>query len=590
MLNMSWSLKELYEGFHCEEFKGDIKKLDKKIEEINLWASNTLRDHLDEEKKLKEYIELTSSYTLILGKLSSFCSLSLSTDAKNSDAKKYMSVINKKQTAITEANVMFMKWLNDVDNLDDIIEASSCLKKYEFIIKNMKKNSHYLLKEDVEVAIAKMKLTGSSSWETLRNTLTSNHMVPITIDGKEELVSINKVKNMLFSKEEHTRKNAFEAELKSNKAIEEGVAAALNGIKGEVLTLCEMKGYESPLHKTLIDARMDEETLNSMVQAMKESLEDFQRYFKKKGELLEHKGKLPYYDVMAPVSSVEKDYTYEDAKAFIVKHFTLFSKDMGKMAEEAFDNRWIDAEIKEGKRGGAFCSSVYSIKESRILCSFNGSFKNVCTLAHELGHAYHSRVLFDEDILNTRYPMPLAETASIFSETMVRNAALKEASKDEALTILGAELTNCASVIVDIYGRFLFEKEVFERRKNGDLSVDEIKNIMLWAEKEAYGEAIDENTLDPYAWIHKPHYYFTERNFYNFPYAFGLLFSKGLYSQYLKHGSDFVEKYNEILKLTGKANIYDVAKFAGIDVHDVNFWRSSLDIVRADIDKFCNLN
>ena len=414
-------------------------------------------------------------------------------------------------------------------------------------------------------------------------------MVPITIDGKEQVLGINKIKNMQFSSDKALRKIAAEAERESNKSIEEGVASALNGIKGEVITVCDMKGYKSPLMKTLIDARMDEETLNSMLEAMKESLKDFQKYFKKKAELLGYKGKLPYYDIMAPISTSEKEYTYEETRDFIVKHFSSFSKDMGAMAERAFDDRWIDAEVRDGKRGGAFCSNLHVIGQSRILCSFSGSFKNVCTLAHELGHAYHGMILGSEDLLNTRYPMPLAETASIFSETMVRNAALKDADKEEALGILGAELVNCASVIVDIYARFLFEKEVFERRKNGDLSVDEIKDIMIWAEKEAYGEAIDETTLDPYAWIHKPHYYFTERNFYNFPYAFGLLFAKGLYSQYLKEEGAFVEKYNKILSLTGKASIYDVTKFAGIDVHDINFWRSSLDIIRKDIEKFCEL-
>ena len=174
-------------------------------------------------------------------------------------------------------------------------------------------------------------------------------------------------------------------------------------------------------------------------------------------------------------------------------------------------------------------------------------------LAHELGHAYHGLVLGEEKLINTRYPMPLAETASIFSENIVRNAALKEAEDEEALHILATELLNCASTIVDIYARFLFEKEIFQRRKHGDLSVDEIKEIMLWAEKEAYGEAIDENTLDPYAWIHKPHYYFPDRNFYNFPYSFGLLFAKGLYSQYLKDGEAFIEKYNHCLLYTSDA-------------------------------------
>ncbi len=588
-LNMSWDLSPLYSSFQGEDFISGMKSLDYKINEMNMWAKNNLDTTKNPASKIEEYLNLNREYVSLYGRLSSFASLNLSANAKNSDAKKTSVVLDQKGTLTKNVQVAFIKWLGKLDNIDEIINSSEELKNHEFIIKELNGKNDYMLSEEVEVALSKMALTGSSSWENLRNTLTSNHMVPITIDGKEQILSINKVKNMQFSSDKDLRKNAAEAERESNKAIEEGVAAALNGIKGEVITVCQMKGYESPLIKTLIDARMDEETLNSMIEAMKESLKDFQKYFRKKAKLLGYKGKLPYYDVMAPISTSEKEYTYEETKDFIVKHFSSFSKDMGVMAERAFDHRWIDAEVRDGKRGGAFCSNLHVIGQSRILCSFSGSFKNVCTLAHELGHAYHGMILGSEDLLNTRYPMPLAETASIFSETMVRNAALKDADKEEALEILGAELVNCASVIVDIYARFLFEKEVFERRKNGDLSVEEIKEIMLWAEKEAYGEAIDENTLDPYAWIHKPHYYFTDRNFYNFPYSFGLLFAKGLYSQYLKDGEAFIEKYNQILSLTGKANIYDVGKFAGIDVHDVNFWRSSLDIIRKDIEKFCEL-
>lgn len=588
-LNISWDLSQLYSSFQGEDFISGMKALDDKINEMNNWAKNNLNTTEDAVRKMEEYLNLNREYTFLLGRLSSFSSLTLSANAKNSEAKKASVVLKQKETLTKNVQVAFIKWLGKLENIDEIINASEELKNHEFIIKELDSKNDYMLSEEVEVALSKMALTGSSSWENLRNTLTSNHMVPITIDGKEEILSINKVKNMQFSSDKTLRKIASEAERKSNKVIEEGVASALNGIKGEVITVCDMKGYKSPLSKTLIDARMDEETLNSMLEAMKESLKDFQKYFRKKAQLLGHKDKLPYYDIMAPISTSEKEYTYEETRDFIVKHFSSFSKDMGAMAEIAFDDRWIDSEVRDGKRGGAFCSNLHVIKQSRILCSFSGSFKNVCTLAHELGHAYHGMILGTEDILNTKYPMPLAETASIFSETMVRNAALKDADKEEALGILGAELVNCASVIVDIYARFLFEKEIFKRRKNGDLSVDEIKEIMIWAEKEAYGEAIEETTLDPYAWIHKPHYYFPDRNFYNFPYSFGLLFAKGLYSQYLKEGDAFVEKYNKILSLTGKANIYDVTKFAGIDVHDINFWRSSLDIIRKDIEKFCQL-
>jgi len=374
-------------------------------------------------------------YKTISGKLASFASLNVSSDANCSDAKKYVGIIEKKSTRITEVQVRFSKWLVGISDLQSYINSSPILKEHEFYLNEIVKNNKYTLSEKEEMVISKMKLTGSSAWANLKNQLASNLLVDINLDGKVQKVGINKIKNMYFSNDKELRKKAFYAERESNEKIAEGVAAALNGIKGEVLTLCEIKGYKSPLDKTLEDSRMDEETLNTMLKVMKENLCEFKPYYVKKAQLLGHQGKLPFYDIMAPVGDFEKEYSFEEAKDFIVKHYGSFSEDMGNLALTAFDNSWIDAEVREGKRSGAFCSNLHAIKESRVLCSFSGSFKNVCTIAHELGHAYHGSILQKESVLNSSYPMPLAETASIFAENIVRNAALEGASREEALVI-----------------------------------------------------------------------------------------------------------------------------------------------------------
>ncbi|SHJ97916.1 oligoendopeptidase, pepF/M3 family [Clostridium amylolyticum] len=588
--SMQWSLKELYSSFNGEDFQKDLELLDYKIDYFINWSNVNLNGYENIVNKIEEYINLMKEYKGISGRLSSFASLRVSADANCSDAKKYIDIIEKKNTRITAVQVKFSKWLIGIKDLQESINSSKLLKEHEFYLQEIITNNNHILSEKEEMIISKMKLTGSSAWANLKNSLASNLLVDIDIDGKTQEIGINNIKNMYFSNNSDLRKKAFYAERKSNEKIAEGVAAALNGIKGEVLTLCEIKGYNSPLNKTLEDSRMDEETLNTMLKVMKENLGEFKPYYLKKAQLLGHKDKLPFYDIMAPVGKLDKEYTFEEARDFIVKHYSSFSKDMGDLALRAFNSRWIDAEVREGKRSGAFCSNLHSIGESRVLCSFSGSFKNVCTIAHELGHAYHGSILQKESVLNSSYPMPLAETASIFAENIVRNAALEEADKEESLVILGAELINCSSVIVDIYSRFLFEKELFERRRESQLPLKEIKELMVWAQKEAYGDAILEETFDAFGWIHKPHYYYAERNFYNFPYAFGLLFAKGLYSIYLKEGNDFINKYNEVLRLTGQANIYDVAKYAGIDIHDEEFWQGSMDMIKKDIEKFCNID
>ena len=283
-------------------------------------------------------------------------------------------------------------------------------------------------------------------------------------------------------------------------------------------------------------------------------------------------------------------FTYEEAQDFIVDNFRTFSVKLADFAQTAFDNNWLDVEPRKGKRGGAFCSNIHPIGESRIMANFEGSFSNVITLAHELGHAYHGSTLMDESILNSRYPMPIAETASIFCETIVVNAQLEKSTDQEKLSILESSISDAGQVIVDIYSRYLFESRLFEIRRDHSLSVDELKNLMLEAQKEAYGDGLDHEYLHPYMWINKSHYYSAGRNFYNFPYAFGLLFAKGIYAEYLKRGKDFVAEYDRLLNATGKKNIKDVAAMVGIDVNDPDFFRQSLSLIEKDIEDFIKLS
>ncbi len=394
---------------------------------------------------------------------------------------------------------------------------------------------------------------------------------------------------MAYSVNKEVRKKAFYAEIKAYDKFNESAAASLNGVKGEVIIMADTRGYQSPLDMTLKKSRMDEETLNVMLMTIKEYLPVFRKYFRKKAALLGHTNGLPFYDLFAPLGKGEMLFTYDEAKDFIVKNFREFSNSLADFADNAFENHWIDAEPREGKRGGAFCENIHVIGESRIMTNFDGSFSSVTTLAHELGHGYHGHCLNSESFLNADYPMPLAETASIFCETLIIQAALKNAGKEQTLTILENSIQSDAQVIVDIYSRFLFESELFKKRKSSSLSVAELKSIMTEAQKAAYGNGLDANTLHPYMWACKPHYYYADYNFYNFPYAFGLLFARGLYAEYIKTENTFIGRYDKFLKETGKNTIRDVASTMGIDVRAPQFWQNSLDVVKKDIETFLNL-
>jgi pepF/M3 family oligoendopeptidase len=588
-MNMRWSLDKLYTSFDSPEFKRDWQKNEEEMNSLREWAASALNDQSDAVAKMETYVTKLTTCLQLQYRMMAYAQLTVSTDAKNQRALQTIEQLEEKSVMLVEPSVLFQKWIGSLPDLDALIASSAILEEHRFFLKENAEKSKHLLSDKEEVLLAKMKNTGSNAWGKLQELLTSTLLVDITIDGEEKQLPLPVVRNMAYEKDANLRKTAYEAELRAYKKIEDSSAASLNGIKGEVITVCKLRGYESPLDKTLKDSRMDRETLEAMLSAMKESLPAFRRYYRKKAELLGHTNGLPFYDLFAPMGEVNMRFTYQEARDFIVKHFGSFSERLAQYAARAFDENWIDAEPREGKRGGAFCSNLHMIKESRILANFTGSYNDVSTLAHELGHGYHGECLNEEAFLNSDYPMPIAETASIFCETIIAKAAMKNASPEELFAILENDISGSGQVIVDIYSRYLFETELFKRRENGSVPTEELKEIMLWAQKEAYGDGLDHNYLHPNMWTCKPHYYYADYNFYNFPYAFGLLFAKGLYAVYLERGEAFVDQYDKLLSVTGKMNIADVAKIMNVDVRSVEFWRGSLRLIEEDIDSWIAL-
>ncbi len=588
-MELTWDLTPLYESFESEKFQNDVVKLDELIEEVDTWSQENFHSFDNAPDKLETFLKQMMHLHLTIARLLHFTDLTFSTDAKNSVALKWSDRLQSKLTQLTRPDTLFRQWLKDLEGLDTIVESTPFLAQYRFYLQEQKTNAHYLLPEAQEIIIAKLEQTGSSAWQKLFNVLNSMQMVEYKDKGTSKQLPLAQVRNLAYSGDPTVREQAYHAELRSYTQVEESLAAALNAIKGEVLTMCELRGYKSPLEQTLLHSRMDRETLDAMLNAIRAYLPEFHRYFKGKAAALNHKGGLPFYDLFAPLGSSERTFTYAEACDYIEKQFGSFSDELASFARNAFEKRWIDVEPREGKRGGAFCANLQEIKESRVLTNFTGSFSDMTTLAHELGHAYHGYCLKDEALFNTHYPMPLAETASIFCETIVIQAALQEVSEQEKITILESQISDAGQVLVDIYSRYLFETNVFESRDDGSLSVNELNNMMLEAQKQAYGDGLDPDNLHPYMWACKPHYYSSGLSFYNFPYAFGLLFAKGLYAKYQKDTEAFVGRYPKLLAQTGKGSVHDVAATMDIDIRQQNFWEQSLNLIKNDIDRLLNL-
>ncbi|HEY8362521.1 MAG TPA: M3 family metallopeptidase, partial [Tissierellaceae bacterium] len=355
---MRWSLKKLYTSFDSPEFLDDLKRLDSLIEEFSNWADANLSTRDNPVEKMERFIKYSQKVSSLFTKLISFTSLTLSVESTNEIAQKYHDKLAVKGSNLTRPNVQFQSFLKELDNLEELIDTSELLKEHKFYLEEIKRQSKYMLSEKEEVLISKLVNTGSSAWSNLQNKITSTLMVEVNINGEVKSLPLPAARNLAYDKDPNIRKAGYEAELKAYKKIEESSAAALNSIKGEVITLAELRGYKSPLEETLVQSRMDKETLDAMFTAIKEFLPVFRKYYRRKAEILGYKNGLPFYELFAPIGKVNRTFTYDEAMDYIIKNFRTFSDKLADFAKHAYENNWLDVEPREGKRGGAFCSNL----------------------------------------------------------------------------------------------------------------------------------------------------------------------------------------------------------------------------------------
>ena len=581
-MNDVWNLSTIYTGFDDPAFEADLKSGEDKIAAYAAFASGLAA--MEPLEGLKKGISLEEEISALGGKLGLYCSLRQSANTRDAEAVSQLGRLMGIYSAVAAPEAAFHEWAAKLPNLMELVESDEVLRQYRFLFSKMQESSRYLLGSRGEEIMARMQLSGGNAWSDLQSYLTST--VPVTY--RDTTINLSSVRNLAYDADPQVRKDAYDAEIACYDRIKDSVAFALNSIKLETISDCKLRGYESPLMRTLKHSDMRKETLDAMLEAMDEYLPKFWQYLKTKAKALGHENGLPWYDLFAPMGKSSTKFTTQEARDFLVEQFNGFHPAEAQMIADAFDQEWIDFFPREGKVGGAFCAGVECIGQSRILTNYDGAFGDVVTLAHELGHAWHNECIKDHRALNHDYSMPLAETASTFNECVVMASAISKAADDqERLALVESQLQDATQIICDIYSRFRFEKAVFEKRPEEFMHADTLCGLMLDAQKASYGDGLDPDVLHPFMWVCKGHYY--GPTFYNFPYAFGGLFARGLYAQYEQEGASFIPKYTKLLHTTPIATAEDVAKVADIDLTDKAFWRGALQTIADQIDLFCQL-
>ena len=576
-----WSLDALYSGIDDPKLQSDMEKLQKLVDGYKATVA-AMKDKTP-LNAIRDTVEILEEMRVHTRRLGAYFSLRRSVNGSDKEVAAYQTKMQAMLASNAKEAAMFEKYVGSVEDLDAVIASDELLSQYKFYFSEIKESASHNLSDEAEEVFARMNISGGGAWGQMVSFLTAT----VEVDYKGEKTNLSAIRGLAESADPEERRSAYEAELACYKKINDPIAFALNSIKAQVNTEAQLRGYDSPLAMTLANSRMKKETLDAMLEAMREFFPKFREYLKHKAKLLGYENGLPWFELFAPMGKAgDKTYTAEEAHKYLVEHFESFAPDLAEMVDRAFNEEWIDFYPRNGKSGGAFCMNLPFLGQSRVLTNFSGSFGSVVTLAHELGHAYHGQQIQDHRPLNTGYTMPVAETASNFNELIIVNDAIAKAEGEEKIQLIESRLQDDTQIIIDIYSRFLFEDEVMRRRNSSFMFADELESIMINAQKETYGDGLDPEFMHPYMWCCKSHYYSAGLSYYNFPYAFGGLFSLGLYAKYLDEGEAFLPKYRELLKATTVETVENVAKIADIDLTQPDFWRTSLKVITDNIDLF----
>lgn len=596
-----WDLTSIFSCFDGADYQQALVEYAEGMNDLDKRLADEAGRKADFGQWLADYLVASNRIGALEESLNAYAYSSYSTDTTNTD---YLNNLSKLEEMALQSNaqgLVFQGILTEyTQELSTFYTSFPQFSQYQYVLEQVIADGKHRMSGEEEKLAADLCRTGGAAWSRLHEQVISN--LTDTATGK----TFNEIRNEAYSPDPAVRKKAWETEISLLQSVEIPIAAALNNLKGATVTLNRRRGWNEAIDRALSSANMGKKTLAALIGAIEDSLPFWREYLQLKGRLLQAAGETEsgksdsgstsetasqgcaFYDLFAPLPKVlgeasvsaensvkMEGWTFDEARSYITEKFYGFSKDMGDFAANAFAHNWIDAEVRKGKVGGAYCIDFPSKGVSRVLSNFTGSFSDVTTLAHELGHAYHHHCIAGLDYQLTHYPMTLAETASIFAENIIMKDVIARCQGFDKLQLLELHLQDSCQVLVDILSRFYFEQSVFQQREKGELSAADFCGLMAQAQEKSYGNGLSAERHE-YMWAVKTHYYSPDLDFYNFPYAFGLLFALGLHAQYQQQGKDFPQVYQNLLRDTGTYSCEEVCRRAGFDIESKEFWAAGI--------------
>ncbi|MFE4705992.1 M3 family oligoendopeptidase [Peribacillus simplex] len=585
--SLTWDLDIFFKGgssskeflIFLDEINGEVKELDRIVSNISPEGND--------ESSLIQAFDLFKNTNMKSTQASAFIGC---LEAQNAQDKKAGQLRIKQMKIVASLKMVLSQLDEKLIQLDDaffekILEKEP-LNELKFVLNERREKAKEKLSVKEESLITQLAMDGFEGWSQMYDTIVGS----MTILYKGEKLSVGQAANKFSDPDERNRKELFTAWEQAWEEKSDLFARTLNHLAGFRLSVNEKRGWDDILKEPLEIGRMKKETLESMWNVIADHKEPLVRFLERKAELLDLE-KLSWADLDAPlaVTAETKVMDYQEGADFIIQQFSKFGSQLANFTQKAFEDSWIEAEDRPGKRPGGFCTGFPLNKQSRIFMTYSGTPSNVSTLAHELGHAFHSYAMRDIHPLNRSYAMNVAETASTFAEMVVADAAVKEAaSEEEKLVLLEDKIQRSVALLMNIHARYLFETRFYDERKQGYVSAERLSELMVDAQKEAYGDALSD--YNPTFWASKLHFYITGVPFYNFPYTFGYLFSLGIYANALKEPAGFEEKYIALLKDTGSMKVEDLAeKHLGVDLKTRDFWEEAVNACMEDVEEFLRL-